>query len=229
MAKKEEHKHELLENPEALKEKLAGAENWMESNPKIVFGFAAAILLIVGGYFGFNYYKGSQNVLAQKEMFQAVFYFEADSLDKALNGDGNNLGFLNIIEDYGITDAGNLANYYAGVCFLKQGKYELARLYLEDFSSTDLLVQARAYSLLGDTYMEEQKYEDAAKFYNKAANYEPNKYFSPSYLMKEALAYEKLNQNDKAKEAYEKIISQYWDSGEYQNARKFKARLESNS
>ena len=137
--------------------------------------------------------------------------------------------FLNIIEDYGITDAGNLANYYAGVCYLKQGKYEVARLYLEDFSSNDLLVQARAYSLIGDTYMEEKKYEDAASYYNKAANYKPNKYFSPAYLMKEALAYEKLNQNDKAKEAYEKIITQYWESGEYQNARKFKARLESNS
>jgi len=229
MAKKEEHKHELLENPEALKEKLAGAETWLESNPKVVIGFAAAILLLVGGYFGFRYYKDSQNVIAQNEMFQAVFYFEADSLDKALNGDGNNLGFLAIADDFGITDAGNLANYYAGVCYLKQGKFELARLYLQDFSSSDLLVQARAYSLVGDTYMEEQKYEDAAAYYSKAANYEPNKYFSPAYLMKEAMAYEKLKQNDKAKEAYEKIITQYWDSGEYQNARKFKARLDGNS
>lgn len=229
MAKKEEHKHELLENPEALKEKLAGAENWMESNPKTVLGITLGVLLIVGGYFGFHYYKESQNTLAQKEMFQAVFYFEADSLDRALIGDGNNLGFLAIIEDYGITDAGNLANYYAGVCYLKQGKFELARLYLEDFSSNDLLVQARAYSLLGDTYMEENNYGDAARFYDKAASYKPNKYFSPTYLMKEALAYEKLNQNDKAKEAYDKVINQYWDSGEYQNARKFKARLESNS
>jgi TolA-binding protein len=77
--------------------------------------------------------------------------------------------------------------------------------------------------------MEEQKYDDAAKYYNKAANYKPNKYFSPSYLMKEALAYEKLNQNDKAIEAYDKIITHYWESSEYQNARKFKARLEPNS
>ena len=102
-------------------------------------------------------------------------------------------------------------------------------MYLEDFSSDDLLVQARAYSLIGDTYMEEENYEDAAKFYNKAANYKPNKYFSPAYLMKEALAYEKLNQNDKAKEVYEKIITDFWESAEYQNARKFKAKLESNS
>jgi TolA-binding protein len=229
MAKKVEHKHELLENPEALKEKLEGAENWLEQNPKIVVGIAAAILIIVGGYFAFNYYKNNQNILAQNEMFQAVYYFEADSLDKALNGDGNNLGFLQIIDEFGITDAANLANYYAGVSYLKQGKYELARLYLEDFSASDLLIQARAYSLVGDSYMEEQKYDDAAKYYSKAANYKPNKYFSPTYLMKEALAYEKLNQNDKARETYDKIINQYWESSEYQNARKFKARLEPNS
>jgi TolA-binding protein len=229
MAKKEEHKHELLENPEALKEKLAGAENWLEQNPKIVVGVAAAILIVVGGYFAFNYYKNNQNDLAQKEMFQAVYYFEADSLNKALNGDGNNLGFLEIIDEYGITDAANLANYYAGVSYLKQGKFELARLYLEDFSASDLLIQARAYSLVGDSYMEEEKYDDAAKFYSKAANYKPNKYFSPAYLMKEALAYEKLNQPDKARETYDKIINEYWESSEYQNARKFKARLEPNS
>jgi TolA-binding protein len=229
MAKKEEHKHELLENPEALKEKLAGAENWLEQNPKIVVGVAAAILIIVGGYFAFNYYKSSQNDLAQKEMFQAVYYFEADSLDKALNGDGNNLGFLEIIDEYSVTDAANLANFYAGVTYLKQGKFELARLYLEDFKASDLLIQARAYGLVGDSYMEEQKYDDAAKYYNKAANYKPNKYFSPSYLMKEALAYEKLNQNDKARETYDKIINLYWESSEYQSARKFKARLEPNS
>jgi tetratricopeptide (TPR) repeat protein len=229
MAKKEEHKHELLENPEALKEKLVGAEHWLERHPKIIVGIAAAILIIVGGYFAFNYYKGNQNELAQKEMFQAVYYFEADSLDRGLNGDGNNLGFLDIIDEYGITDAANLAHYYVGVSYLKQGKYELARLYLSDFSSNDLLIQARAYSLLGDAFMEEKKYDDAAKYYNKAANYKPNKYFSPAYLMKEALAYEKLNQNDKARETYDKIIDEYWESAELQNARKFKARLEPNS
>ena len=229
MAKKEEQKHELLENPEALKEKLFVAEDWLERNAKLVVGIAAVILIVVGGYFAFNYYKGNQDAMAQSEMFQAVYYFEADSLEKALNGDGNNLGFLQIIDEYGITDAANLAHYYAGVSYLKQGKYELARLYLNDFSSNDLLIQARAYSLLGDTYMEEENYDEAARYYSKAANYKPNKFFSPAYLMKEALAYEKLNQLDKARAAYDKIITQYWESPEYQNARKLKARLEPNS
>jgi tetratricopeptide (TPR) repeat protein len=227
MAKKvEEHKHELLENPQALADRLQGAETWAEKHPKTVIGISVLIALIVGGFFGFRYYKDSLEGEAQNEMFQAVRYFEADSLDLALTGDGNNLGFIDIIDDYGITDAANLANYYAGVAYLKQGKFEVARLYLEDFSANDLLVQARAYSLIGDTYMEEKNYEDAAKYYEKAANHEPNKYFTPVYLMKAALAFEKSNKNDKAIAAYDKIINKYFEAPEYQNARKYRAKLQ---
>lgn len=229
MAKKEEHKNEILENPDALAHSLEDAEFWFEKNSKLVIGVAVVILLAVAGYFGFNYYKANQNELAQKEMFQAVFYFEADSLKLALNGDGNNLGFVDIADEYGISEAGNLANFYAGASFLKQGKYESAIQYLDKFKSNDLLVQPRAYCLTGDAYMELKKYDEAVNYYNKAADYKPNKYFTPAYLMKVALTYEKMNQNDKAKEAYDKIITDFWDSQEYQNARKYKARLETNS
>src|SRR5688572_27260466 len=132
MAKKEEHTAELIENPAALAEKLESAENFIEKNPKVIFGIGGAILLAVAGYFGFQYYTDTQDVEAQQEMFQAVYYFEADSLSKALNGDGNNLGFIDIIEEYKFTDAANLANFYAGVSYLKQGKYDAAILYLSD-------------------------------------------------------------------------------------------------
>ena len=228
MAKKEENKS-VIENQEVLQEKVLGFENWLEKHPKTIGGVVALLLLAVAGYFGFNYYKDSQDVEAQKEMFQAVYYFEADSLKLALNGDGNNLGFIDIIEEYKFSNAANLAHFYAGVCYMKQGNYDAAILYLQDYSSNDLLVQPRAYSLIGDAYMELAKFEDAVKYYNKAAGYEPNKFYTPTYLMKAAVAYEKLNQNDKAKEAYDKIITEFWDSAEYQNAVKLKARLETNS
>jgi hypothetical protein len=68
-----------------------------------------------------------------------------------------------------------------------------------------------------------------ANYYHKASSHQPNKFFTPAYLMKEALAYEKLNQGDKAIEAYDKIINEFFESAEYQNARKYKARLQSNS
>ncbi len=228
MAKKEESK-DVLENAEVIQERLEGIEHWAERNPKIIVGIAAAIVLLAGGFFGWKYYIGTQENQAQKEMFQAVRYFEADSLNLALNGDGNNLGFLQIISDYGMTDAGNLANFYAGASYLKQGKFPLAIVYLKDFRANDLLVQARAYSLVGDAFMEQKDFANASDWYNKASGYKPNKQFTPTYMMKEALAYEKQNKNDKAIEVYQKIIDKYWDSNEVQSAKKYKARLEKNS
>ncbi len=228
MAKKVEDK-ELLENPEVIKEKIEGIEHWAERNPKVIVSIFAGLILIVGSYFGWRYYIDNQEAQAQNEMFQAVHYFESDSLNLALNGDGNNLGFLQIIDDFSLTPAGNLANFYAGAICLKQGKYALAIFYLEDFKANDLLIQPRAYSLIGDAYMEQKDYENASKWYDKASTYKPTKEFTPSYLMKAALAYEKLNQNDKAKAIYQKVIDAYWESSEVQNAKKYKGRLDTNS
>jgi TolA-binding protein len=77
--------------------------------------------------------------------------------------------------------------------------------------------------------MEQKDFENAASYYDKASNYKPNKEFTPTYLMKAALAYEKLNKSQKAIEAYQTIIDKFWDSAEVQNAKKLKAKLEVNS
>ena len=162
-------------------------------------------------------------------MFQAVYYFEQDSLDLALRGDGNHYGFLDIIEEYGATKAGNLANYYAGAVYLEKGNYSSAIPFLEDYSSDDLIIQSRAYSMLGDANMEEGNFEAAAGYYTKAANYKPNEFFTPVYLMKAGLAYELLEDYSKASEQYSVVINKYKKSGEYDKARKYKARLEAKS
>ena len=228
MAKKQETKS-AVENPEVVRETLMSAEDWIERNPKVIMAIVAVLVIAAGGFFGYRWWIDKQDKVAQEEMFQAVRYFEADSLDLAMNGTANISGFKTITEEYGMTPAGNLANYYAGVICLKQGKFPLAEFYLKDFKSDDLLVQARAYSLLGDAYMEQNKFDEAAGAYHKASTYKPNKYFTPAYLLKEALAYEKLNQNDKAISAYDRIIKEFWDAQEVPTAKKLKARLETAS
>lgn len=221
----EQHGADLLEDPEALAGQLTKTEEYISKHKGMVFGVAVVVALLIAGYFGYRYYQNTQNLKAQNEMFQAIHYFESDSLDLALKGDGNNLGFLSIIDEYGITDAANLANFYAGAAYLKKGQPAQAVLYLEDFNADDLLVQARAYSLIGDAYMEQEKFKEAADYYQKAADYKPNKYFTPQYLMKAALAYEKAGNNEAAIQAYDRVIEKYWDSNEFQAAKKYKARL----
>lgn len=220
---------DLLENQEALAAQISKTEEYLEQNKGLSFGILAVIVLGIGGYFGYKYYNDSQNAIAMSEMFQAEYYFEQDSLDLALNGDGNSLGFKDIISDYSGTASANLANYYAGVAFLKQGDFNSAILYLEDFGTSDLLVQARAYSLIGDAYMEQEDYINAVSFYNKAADYNENKFFSPRYLMKAALAYELMDDKAGAIKSYDRIMKDYWSAGEVQDAKKHKARLEGTS
>ncbi|MCX2740527.1 tetratricopeptide repeat protein [Pontibacter anaerobius] len=217
---------ELVENPDALADRLYGSEDFVKKNKSKLLGlFIAIAAVIVGGFLYYNY-RSTQNVEAQNAMFQAVYYFEADSLGKALNGDGQNLGLLEIADEYSSTDAGNLANFYAGAALLKQGQFAEAADRLKEFESDDYLLQARAYSLTGDALLEQDKHSEAADMYKKAATHNANPFFSPQYLMKAGIAYEAGNDYSAAAEVYETIITDYVASAEVTDAKKYKARAE---
>ena len=217
---------DFLEDPDALEGRLEDVGDFFQQNRNIVLGILGGIVLLVAGFFGYRYYVSSQDETAQVELFPSVYQLEADSLKKSLSGDGKTPGLLAVADNYGSTPGGKLANYYAGLALLKQGKYDEAIEHLNNFSSSDLLVQARAYGLIGDAYSEKKSYDEAADYYRKAADYKPNKYFTPGYLMKLAIVYEQAKQNDKAIEAYNEIISTYAQSAEAANAKKYKSVLE---
>jgi TolA-binding protein len=184
------------------------------------------LLVAVAAVVGYRAYIDDQNQTAQQEMFAAVYQFEADSLNKALKGDGNMIGLETIADEYSGTKAGKLANFYIGSIYLKQGKFDQAIQALEAFSSDDILVQARAYCLEGDAYAEKSDYEQAEYYYQKAANYKPNKFFTPGYLMKLAQVYELHNNPKSAAETYDRILKEYYESSEASDARKLRARVE---
>ncbi|RIV18314.1 cytochrome C biosynthesis protein [Fibrisoma montanum] len=217
---------EFLEDPDALEGKMEEVGYFFQQNRNIVLAVVGGIALLLIGFFGYRFYVSSQDETAQAELFPSVYQLEADSLKKALNGDGRAPGLLAVADNYGATDAGNLAEFYAGMALLKDGKYDEAIAHLEDFKSSDLLVQARAYALVGDAYMEKKSYAEAADAYQKAADYKPNKFFTPAYLLKLATAHEQAKQNDKAIDAYNEIIEKYAQSAEAVSAKKYKSLLE---
>jgi predicted negative regulator of RcsB-dependent stress response len=230
MAKETVNNHsefeELVENPDALAERLSHTDDFVKKNKSILLGvFAAIAAIVVAGFLYYNH-RTTQNQEAQEAMFQAVYYFEADSLNKALEGDGQYKGFTAIADEYSGTDAGNLANFYAGVSLLKTGKFAEAQQHLEEFESEDYLLQARAYSLIGDALLEQGKNKEAADQYMKAAKHNANPFFSPQYIMKAGIAYEADNNFKAAAEAYDKIVKDYVTAAELNDAKKYKARAE---
>ena len=224
---KKEGDLEILENPDVLADRLThGSEDFVKKNRNVLLGlFAVIAAAIVGGFLYYNY-RSTQNEEAQAAMFQAVFYFEADSLSKALIGDGQHQGLLSVADEYGSTKAGNLAKFYAGAALLKQGKYQEAHDQLADYKSDDLILQGRAYALQGDANMELGKKQEAADLYIKAADYKANEFFSPQYLMKAGMAYEENKDYASALEVYDRLVTSYPNAAEVNDAKKYKARAE---
>lgn len=231
MAKKENKKvnsdkNEILENPDILAGSLNKGEVFLKQNSKVFAGILAAAIILIGGILYFQIDTQNQNETAQEEMFQAIYFYEQDSVEFALNGDGINPGFLNIVEEYPRTDAANLANFYIGAIYLSERKFQEAVNYFEKFSSDDYLVQAKAYALTGDGYLELGSAEKAISFYKKAAEYNSNKFLTPKYLTKLAVAHEEAGNVKEAIAAYAEIEEKYFESFEFSAARKHKARLE---
>jgi TolA-binding protein len=218
--------HDLLENPEVLAEQIGRGETFLKQNTKVLSGVLAAAVILIGGILFFQINNQNQNEKAQAEMFQAVYFFEQDSVDFALNGDGINKGFLTIVEDYPRTDAANLSHFYLGSIYLSQKKFQEALNHLEDFSSDDYLVQSKAYSLIGDAHLELGNTDKAISSYTKAAHTNENKYTTPKYLAKLAVAQEESGKVADAIATYTEIEEKYYESFEYAAARKHKARLE---
>ncbi|MBL7753354.1 MAG: tetratricopeptide repeat protein [Chitinophagaceae bacterium] len=216
----------VVDDEPSAEEKLKGVESWYQSNSSIVNKVLIGILAVVAGYFAYTkFYKQPNIDKANDAIFRAQTYFGMDSINWALNGDGNNPGFIKIIEKYGSTPAGNLAHYYAGVCFLKKGEFAKAEKHLKEFDGKGTLVAKIAQGSLGDAYMEQNKVEDAIKAYLEAANDDDNILVSPIYLERAAMAYEMKNNTPEAIKLYKDLYNKFPGTGQAQNAVKNLARL----
>lgn len=226
MAKQDKSGIEIIESAEALQKELGKAEGFFNQNKNTLLGLIAVLAVAALAFFGYKYYNQTQDKEAQAAMFDSVFYFEKDSLDLALQGTGGNMGLLEVAETYGSTPGGNLANFYVGAIYMQQGKFQEAIDYLSNFSSSDIVLQGKAYCLTGDANMELGNTDAAISAYEKASNYEVNEFITPGYLMKLAVAFEKAGNTGGALDAYSRIVDEFPNASETLVAKKYKSRLE---
>ena len=225
MAKKKANKTE--EQFAAVEETLTRTEQWVENNQKQLSTFVFGVVAVIALYLAYDkFYVQTVNQEAQEELFVAVEYFEKDSFNLALNGVNDNLGLLDIIDDYGSTEAGNLAYYYAGISYLNLGDNESAIDFLSDFSSDDDIISSICYGSLGDAYMNIDEKGDAINYWTKAAFNSENKFTSPIYLKRAAMALEEDENFDKAVEYYTIIKTKYSTSDEARDIEKYITRAE---
>ena len=207
---------------EGIEQALTRSEQFIEDNQKlltyILGGILVLLLIIVGGN---RYYLKPLNEEAAADMSFAERFFEIDSFNLALNGYGTYPGFLNVIDDYGITKSAKISRYYAGVCYHQLGDHETAIEYLNKFKTDDLLVGAAKYSTLGDAYVELGELEKAVSSYRSGVDKFENNFSSPILLKKLGIVYEEMGNLEEALEAYQVIDTQYPETPEGREIKKY--------
>ena len=212
------------ENAEAVVEAVSKTEKFFQENGKLIayiFGAFVAVCVIAFCWFKFAYQPKVNE--AQGQMAVAEQNFRAADYEVALNGDGNVLGFNQIISEYG-AKAGKAVYFYAGVCELLLGNYDAAIKALESYKGKDAILAARATACIGDAYVGLENYAKALGYFEKAAATVDNM-FAAGYLLKAGVVAEKLGENAKALGFYETIQDKYPQSIEGYEIAKYISRV----
>jgi len=210
------------ENIEAT---VSRTEQFFNENKKTIFtvlGIIAFIIVAAVAYTEFIAKPQKKEAMAQ--MFPAESSFARGEFELALNGDGNVLGFNDIISEYGCK-GGKSVYYYAGVCNLQLGQYEEAVENLKKYNGKDPILAARALGCIGDAYTALENYSEAVKYFDKAAAKADN-VFAAGYLLKAGVTYEELGDKESALKCYKAIKEKYPESIEGYEIDKYIVRAE---
>ena len=214
-----------------LDETASKSEQWIEQNSKPLFFTLVTIVIVFLAYMGYVKYQVEPNereatneiAFPRKHFDQAAT--AGSGIDSLLNlgleGAEGNYGFLDIADNYSGTEAGNLANYYAGISFLQMKQYDKAIEFLNKFKSNDEMLGPVALGAIGDAFADINQLEDALIYYEKAASLKNNEFTSPLFFFKAGQVAMELKEYDKAETLFTKISEDFSSSEQGKDIEKF--------
>lgn len=199
----------------------------------IIIAVIAVLVIIVGAIAYNTFYAGPREDKASTALAKAQEIFASQQYDKALNGDKTMEGFLQVAKNYSGTDAANLANLYAGICYANLGKWQEAVNYLDDFSTQgDAIISPASQAALGNAYAHVNQIDKAISALKKAADMANsaseegvNNSIAPACLIQAARLLESQNKSDEALKIYQNIKEKYVNSPISQDIDKYIERV----
>ena len=189
----------------------------------IIYGVLAVIVVIAGVIVYNQYVAAPREDKASTALAKGQEYFQQDLYEKALNGDGAGYaGFVKVAADYSSTEAGTLANLYAGLCYAGLGKWNEAAKYLEEFDTQDdQMISPAAEGALGNAYAHLNQLDKAVTHLKNAAKNADNNSLSPTFLIQAGEILESQGKADEALELYKQVKEKYVYSMQSQTIDKY--------
>lgn len=196
-------------------------------NKSTIISAAIAVIIIIGGIVGYNFYSSAQETKAQQRLSVAENYYNRAEYENALYGDEFELtyGFDQIADEFPRTNAGNIANYYAAVSSFELGDIENALAFMEEFDVPEGILGVGPLSFHAKLYLANGNYEAAAEKFVQAANWNENNVTTPSNLYEAAQAYYEAGNLERADELVTKVIEEYPQSSKVIESQKLKGMI----
>ena len=225
----------LKEQKGTMGDALSQKEAVFMKHKKTISVAIVVVILIIAGVLSYEtYVSGPREQEASTALAKGQDYFANQQFELALKGDSTGYrGFLNIASDYGSTDAGNLANLYAGLCYANLEKWNDAVKYLEKYSpADDEMVSPAATAALGNAYAHIKQLDKAVEMLKKAANMadgeaegNTNNSLSPTFLIQAGEILESQGKKDEALKIYQDIKKKYVNAPVYGEIDKYIERV----
>ncbi len=207
-------------------EAVSKTEQFFKENGKLIYGCVIGVLVIALAVLAYNrFILQPKKVQATDQMARAEQWFLSGEYELSLTGDDNDLGFEDIIKQYG-SKAGEAVYMYAGIAKLQTGAPEEAIQYLKKYDGEDPILLGKAQACIGDAYADLENYSEAISWYQKAAKTSDNA-LAAAYLLKAGIAAEANGNQDKALSFYKEIKDKWGNAPEALEIDKYITRIES--
>jgi len=127
-----------------------------------------------------------------------------------------------VVNQYGSTKSAGQATFLLASAYYYAKDYAQAQSFFEKYLGKykkDPILSASAQAGIAECHMQRGNYLLAGENFVKAASLNPEIFLSPQYLLRGADAYLKADQKEKAKELLNKLIKEYPDSKEVNQAK----------
>ena len=206
-------------------EAVSKTEQFFKENGKLIYGCVIGVLVIALAILAYNrFILQPKKVQATDQMARAEQWFLSGEYELSLTGDDNDLGFEDIIKQYG-SKAGEAVYMYAGIAKLQTGAPEEAIQYLKKYDGEDPILLGKAQACIGDAYSDLENYSEAISWYQKAAKTSDNA-LAAAYLLKAGIAAEANGNDTQALSFYKEIKDKWGNAPEALEIDKYITRIE---
>lgn len=187
------------------------ASSWYEQNKKRLN--TVFLVVALGAAAGWIYINNQNvaNASAITELGKIMKYYDEGRYEIAINGalQENIRGLQQIVDEYGNTEAGELATMYLANCYYALGNYEKALEHFREADVDDNTLQASVLSGIASCHEFKGDHENAGEYFERAATTDDRGVLAAECLHHAAQNYLLAAQKEKAAELLKRLKKDY--------------------